>query len=113
MTMTLNEYQNQALQTAIFPQRGEYPGLMYLGLGLTGESGEITDHIKKGFRYYNAEILPARKKLMRAELGDVLWYVAVLASELGFTLDEVAKYNTAKLMDRMQRGVLGGSGDNR
>lgn len=109
--MTLNEYQTEALKTAIFPQRGEYPGLMYLGLGLAGESGETVDLIKNGFRDDNAEILPGRKKLMRAELGDVLWYVAVLASELGFTLEEVARYNTAKLADRMNRGVLGGSGD--
>lgn len=111
--MRMNEYQNEALQTAIFPERGEYHGIMYLGLGLAGEAGEVCDHVKKGFRDDNAEILPERKKLLRAELGDVLWYVAVLASELGFTLEEVARYNTVKLADRMRRGVLGGSGDER
>ena len=111
--MTLDEYQNEALTTAIFPQRGEFPGMMYLGLGLTGEAGEVTDHLKKAFRDDGSEILPARRAEIKKELGDVMWYVAVLASELGFTLGDVARTNTAKLASRKSRGVLGGSGDNR
>lgn len=111
--MTLNEYQTEALKTAIFPQRGEFPGMMYLGLGLTGESGEVTDHLKKAFRDDGSEILPARKAEIKKELGDVMWYVATLAADLGYTLEDIARTNTEKLASRQRRGVLGGSGDNR
>lgn len=111
--MTLNEYQTKALETALFPQKGEFPGVMYLGLGMAGEAGEVADHCKKAFRDDGSEVLPERRKAMKAELGDVLWYVAVMTSELGMTLEEVARFNNDKLASRMKRGVLGGSGDNR
>ena len=111
--LNLNQYQNDALETAIYPGRGEFTGLMYLGLGLTGESGEITDHIKKGWRDDGGEILPGRRHELKLELGDCLWYIAILASELGYSLEDIAKANTEKLFSRKRRGTLGGSGDNR
>ena len=111
--MTLNEYQNHALETAVFQGRGEFSGLMYLGLGLAGESGEVTDHIKKAWRDDDGELTTERLHALKAELGDVLWYVAVLAADLGMTLEEVGRYNRDKLRSRQKRGVIHGEGDNR
>lgn len=111
--MTLNEYQNCALETAVFPGRGEFQGLMYLGLGLAGESGEVTDHLKKAWRDDDGDVTPSRSEAIKAELGDVLWYVSVLAADLGMTLEEVGRYNRDKLRSRQKRGVLHGEGDNR
>lgn len=111
--MTLNEYQTCALETAFFPGRGEFPGLMYLGLGLSGEAGEVTDNIKKAWRDDDGELTKERREAIKAELGDVQWYIAVMAADLGMTLDEVARYNVEKLSSRKRRGVLHGEGDNR
>ena len=111
--MTLNEFQNHALETAIFQGRGEFTGLMYLGLGLAGEAGEVTDQIKKAWRDDDGELTTERLHALKAELGDVQWYVAVMAADLGMTLDEVARYNRDKLRSRQERGVLHGEGDNR
>ena len=111
--MTMNEYQKKALETAIFPGRGEYTGLMYLGLGLAGESGEVVDHLKKGWRDNHGEIPNDRLEAIMAELGDVQWYVAVMAADLGLTLEEIAQHNNEKLRSRQQRGVLCGEGDDR
>lgn len=111
--MTLNEYQTCALETAVFPGRGDFQGLMYLGLGLAGEAGEVTDNLKKAWRDDNGDITPMRKDAIKAELGDELWYIAVMAADLSMTLDEVARYNRYKLRSRQARGVLHGDGDNR
>lgn len=111
--MTLNEYQNYALETAIFQGRGEFSGLMYLGLGMAGESGEVTDNLKKAWRDDDGYITRDRLHAIKAELGDVLWYVGVLAADLGITLDEEARYNVEKLRSRKDRGVICGEGDNR
>lgn len=111
--MTLNEFQNRALETAIFQGRGEFSGLMYLGLGMAGEAGEVTDHVKKAWRDDDGELTRARLNAIKAEMGDLLWYIGVMAADLGMTLDEVARYNCEKLRDRQRRGVLNGEGDNR
>lgn len=111
--MTLNEYQNIALETAIFQGRGEFSGLMYLGLGLSGEAGEVADNVKKALRDDEGWITKGRRDAIKAELGDVQWYIAVMAADLGITLEEVARYNCEKLRDRKRRGVLKGEGDNR
>jgi len=50
---------------------------------------------------------------MAAELGDVQWYVALLATDLGFGLEDIAQGNLDKLNSRMARGVISGSGDHR
>ena len=111
--MTLNEYQNNALETAVFQGRGDFTGLMYCGLGLTGEAGEVTDNLKKAWRDDDGDITPMRKDAIKAELGDVLWYIAVMAADLGITLEEVGRYNRDKLRSRQKRGVINGEGDNR
>lgn len=104
--MDMSEYQRKASSTAIYPKKYK---LYYPATGLAGETGELLNKIKKRMR--------DRKKLDRddimAELGDVLWYVSQVATDMGLSLDEVAKHNISKLRSRKRRGTLKGSGDNR
>lgn len=104
--MTMDEYQQEALTTAIYPQNR---ALEYLALKLCGESGEVAEKIGKSIR----DNKPLDDKDLAKELGDVLWYIANLADYLGYELSEIAEMNLTKLKDRQNRGVLGGSGDNR
>jgi NTP pyrophosphatase (non-canonical NTP hydrolase) len=106
----LSEYQRLSRSTAKYP-RSE--ALTYPALGLAGEAGEFADHAKKVIRDDGGEVTSERREAMGKELGDVLWYVAQLASELGLGLDEIAGGNLEKLRSRQQRGVLSGSGDER
>lgn len=106
--MTLNDYQQLALETAIYPQP-----IIYTALGLCGEAGEVADKVKKVLRDNNSEFTDDRKHAIVMELGDVLWYCATLSNDLGYTLDEIAEMNYEKLHSRQLRGKLGGSGDNR
>lgn len=110
--MTLNDYQRGALATADYPQIrasgcGQIP--IYPALGLAGEAGEFAEKVKKAWR--NGNQLDVRAA--GAELGDILWYVAVAAEELGLTLGEVAQMNLDKLADRQRRGVIKSEGDAR
>jgi NTP pyrophosphatase (non-canonical NTP hydrolase) len=111
MALTFGEYQQRAGDTAKYPDVGSNP--VYPTLGLAGETGEVCEKVKKVLRdqggQFDADALAAIQK----ELGDVLWYVARLASELGLDLDAIAAGNLAKLASRQARGVLGGSGDER
>lgn len=111
--MRFNDYQAQAGETAIYPGKGEMLGLTYVTLGLANEAGEVAGKLKKILRDQNGEITPEAAKDIMKEAGDVLWYLAALASELGEDLSEIAEYNLMKLFDRKSRGVLGGSGDDR
>lgn len=106
--ITLNEYQKMALETAIYPQPIIYPSL-----GMCGEAGEVADKVKKVLRDNNSEFTDEKKLEIAMEAGDVLWYVATLLNDLGFTLGEIAAKNYKKLKSRQKRGKLGGSGDNR
>lgn len=112
MSLTLNEYQEKASLTAQYPGKGTWIGLIYTMLGL-GEAGEMQGKAKKILRDDNFIITEERRLAMAAELGDVLWYVSAAADELGFTLDQIALDNIAKLTSRKERGVIGGSGDER
>jgi NTP pyrophosphatase (non-canonical NTP hydrolase) len=110
MSYTLNEYQLVAKQTSMYPATSK---IVYPALGLCGEAGEVAEKIKKILRDKNGLFVKEDKADIAKELGDVLWYVATLANDLGYTLEEVATINTHKLLSRKERGVLGGSGDNR
>jgi NTP pyrophosphatase (non-canonical NTP hydrolase) len=106
----LSEYQRLSRSTAHYPRN---ESLTYPALGLAGEAGEFADHAKKVIRDDGGEVTPQRREAMAKELGDVLWYVAQVATEAGLDLDEVAQANLDKLLSRQQRGVLSGSGDQR
>ena len=106
--MTLNDYQEAAYATAVYPDSAN---IIYPALKLAGEAGEVSEKVGKFLRGdYGYETL---KKEVRKELGDVLWYVAALAEDLGISLEIIAQENLEKLHDRKERGVLKGSGDNR
>lgn len=123
--MHMNEYQDKAGATAIYPGRGSMLGLMYAVLKLNGEAGEVSEKLGKVIRddktvlvigdnkYALKSLDQARKNDLKKELGDCLWYIAAIATELGCDLSEVAEANLFKLADRQERGVLSGSGDNR
>ena len=109
--MDFKEYQTKARGTAKYPVIGH--GVIYPTLGLTNEAGEVAGKIKKIFRDKNGVIGEAEREALKAELGDVLWYLAQVSSELGLSLDEIAEHNIAKLLDRQARDKIQGDGDNR
>lgn len=110
--LTFEDYQQGALRTAVYPGRGT-GNWIYPTLGLAGESGEIAEKIKKALRDDAGQMSDERRAALRKELGDVLWYVAALCSELGLPLAEVAQANLDKLAKRQETGKLHGSGDDR
>ena len=109
--MDFSDYQNQSRQTAKYPVIGH--GVIYPTLGLTNEAGEVAGKIKKIFRDKEGVIGDAEREMLKAELGDVLWYLAQVATELQLSLDDIASRNLAKLLDRQERGKIQGDGDNR
>ena len=109
--MNFAEYQKKAKQTAKYPVIGH--AVIYPTLGLTNEAGEVSGKIKKIFRDKQGIISEAERTALRGELGDVLWYLAQVSTELGLSLDEIAEHNIAKLLDRQMRGKIQGEGDNR
>ncbi len=109
--MDLDEYQRGALRTAA--PRDKRNELLHLVLGLVGESGEIAEKFKKWVRDLDSDESRIDRADIAKELGDVLWYVAVLADYLDVSLDEIAATNLAKLASRQDRGALAGSGDDR
>ena len=105
-------YQQGAMRTAVYPKRGE-GNWTYPALGLAGETGEICEKLKKAIRDDGGRISPERLRDLARELGDVLWYIAALCTELGLSMQEVAEQNLAKLRARQESGQLHGSGDHR
>lgn len=108
--MTLNEFQKAALETAVYPK--EYK-VIYPALGITGEAGECSDKVKKVIRDNNGEFTDDRKREIAKEIGDVLWYCATLAHDIGYSLEEIGEMNVEKLRSRKERNKLNGNGDNR
>lgn len=109
--MTFKEYQQQSRTTAMYPDIGK--SFVYPVLGLSGEAAEIANKVKKIFRDQGGVVTDETKKNIKKELGDVLWYVAQVATEFQLDLDKVAKENLDKLFSRKERGTITGSGDNR
>ncbi len=113
-TLSLDEYQSRAVDFAMYPDN---IGIAYTTLGLTGEAGEVAEKVKKYIRKHGSSDLSfgglIRNKGIAKELGDVLWYLANLSNELGYTLQEIAEINLNKLNNREKRDVIVGEGDNR
>ena len=109
--MDFRDYQKLSRKTAIYPQKGK--NFIYPTLGLAGEAGEVAEKIKKVLRDNQGIIDQPRKEEIAKELGDVLWYLAQIATELGLSLEEVAQGNLKKLNSRQKRNRLSGNGDNR
>jgi NTP pyrophosphatase (non-canonical NTP hydrolase) len=101
----------QSRRTAKYPPIGH--GVVYPTLGLANEAGEVAGKIKKVFRDKHGVIGEAERAALKSELGDVLWYLAQVCTELDISLAEVAQANLAKLLDRQERGVIHGDGDQR
>ena len=109
--MNFSDYQTKSRATAKYPVIGH--AVIYPTLGLVNEAGEVAGKIKKVFRDKNGEISPETREALKAELGDVLWYLTQTCTELDISLDEVAESNITKLLDRPTRGKIQGDGDNR
>lgn len=112
---TLNAYQQKARSTASYPGQGN--NIQYPALGLAGEAGEVADKIKKLWRN-KGQATPVEysiddRRAVAKELGDALWYIAACASELGYTLEQIATLNNEKLADRAARGTIKSEGDDR
>jgi NTP pyrophosphatase (non-canonical NTP hydrolase) len=106
--MIMDSYQRVARKTVIYPRKQK---IIYPALGLAGEAGEVCEKVKKYLRQdYDLDEL---KEKVEDELGDVLWYIANLATDLGLSLDNLAAKNLAKLHDRQNRNVIKGDGDDR
>ena len=111
--MNFNEYQEKAKDTAVYPAQHALP---YLALGLAGEAAEVSNKVKKVLRGDYDHCPEAAEEALAGiakELGDVLWYVAVLADELDTKMDVIAAANIDKLANRKAEGTLKGSGDER
>lgn len=113
--MDFNQYQKKSRETAIYPNQGD--NLPYLALGIAGEAGEVSEKVKKFIRDTQfagiGDLGKGQKRELALEVGDVLWYIAQVATEIGYDLEEVAEMNITKTHSRMHRDKLGGDGDNR
>jgi NTP pyrophosphatase (non-canonical NTP hydrolase) len=107
--MLISDYQALSRRTATYPGAGE--SMVYPTLGLAGEAGEVAEKVKKMIRDDDGVLTDERRAALAGELGDVLWYVAQVATEAGLDLQEIARENLDKLLSRQERGVLSGSGD--
>jgi len=105
--MKLNDYQSNAVTTAIYPSE---KGMEYTALGLASEAGEVASIVSKWIRGDKENI---NKTDIAKELGDVLWFVAMMAHELDMNLSTIATINLDKLLNRQNKGTLQGDGDNR
>ena len=101
--ISAHEYQEKCKTTAIYPKKD---AIAYLSLGLVSEAGEVAGKVKK-------QIRDGTESNIASEIGDVLWYCAMLANELNVNLGKIMEDNLYKLNDRKTRGTLAGSGDNR
>jgi NTP pyrophosphatase (non-canonical NTP hydrolase) len=110
MSLEFSDYQKQAASTAIYP---ESEAVFYPCMGLAGEAGEVAGKASKIMRDKNRVICDDDRVALLKEVGDVLWFCAQVCTDLRANMSDVAQMNLNKLNSRLQRGVLGGSGDDR
>ena len=106
----LDMYQQVAKQTAIYPRE---QAIIYPTLGLTGEAGEVANKVKKIIRDGTIENHEGLIQEISSEIGDCLWYISVLADDIGIKLSDIANANLIKLANRKKKGTIHGSGDTR
>jgi len=106
----LDMYQKVAKTTAIYPRE---QAIIYPTLGLTGEAGEVANKVKKIIRDGSNSKNEKLVSEIKSEIGDCLWYIAVLASDFDIKLSDIASTNLEKLANRKKNGTIHGSGDNR
>ena len=106
----LDMYQKVALTTAIYPRE---QAIIYPTLGLTGEAGEVANKVKKIIRDGSDSKDEKLVSEIKSEIGDCLWYIAVLANDFDIKLSDIASANIEKLATRKSKGTIHGSGDNR
>jgi len=106
----LDMYQKVALTTAIYPRE---QAIIYPTLGLTGEAGEVANKVKKIIRDGSNKNDNSMVSEIKSEIGDCLWYIAVLADDIGCKLSDIANTNLVKLANRKEKGTIHGSGDKR
>lgn len=113
--MDFNDFQRECRKTAIYQERLNtlIGRLSYTTLGLTSEAGEVAGKLKKIMRDQNCYVSAESAEAIVSEIGDVLWYCTMICEELNFNVAECAEMVVNKLKSRQDRGVLGGSGDNR
>lgn len=111
MKTKFGDYQTESRKTyADIAVSGD---VVYPTLGLVNEAGEFAGKLKKVYRDKDGHIDPETHEMMKHELGDVLWYLTQICTNLGMTLEEIAEANLVKLFDRLDRGTIRGDGDNR
>lgn len=111
--MTFDEYQKQAITTALQSYDDPIMQNSIWVMGIAGEAGEIVEKWKKAVAYRQGEFDASQFEDFKKEFADVIWYIAVLAESLGLSLDEIMQQNVQKLADRKKRNVIKGAGDNR
>lgn len=111
--MDFDAYQKLASRTSTYGAKDTTYVLMYLSMGLAGESGEVIEKLKKVVRNDGGVVSIEKREDLKKELGDVLWYLSQLAKTLGLSLADVAEANIKKLADRAERGVIKSEGDSR
>jgi NTP pyrophosphatase (non-canonical NTP hydrolase) len=111
--MHFNDYQKRAHTTAVYPIQGYQMLPFYPIMGLVGETGELANNVKKIYRDGDGTLKPEFINKLQYELGDILWYVAEIASQAGLDLNDIANRNLEKLADRARRNKIKGEGDKR
>ncbi len=111
--MDFDQYQDLAITTAIYPEKAK---IEYPAMGLANEAGEVLGKVKKWIRdetdnWLEGEISEERRAAILDELGDVLWYAALVAEDLGASFNDIAQGNLDKLFGRKERGTISGDGD--
>lgn len=106
-----DQYQKLCKKTAVYPKIGK--NFVYPTIGLLGEAGEFANKVKKLFRDNGGKVSRENKLDLAHELGDIMWYVAQVSTDLGLELSDVAQMNIEKLAQRMKENKIHGSGDNR
>lgn len=110
--MEFDEYQKKAWTTAKYRNKGN--NIYYPTMGLTSEAGEVAGKVKRMMRDQNDDTISySMCDDIVSELGDVLWYIAAIATEIGYSLEDIAIENITKLFDRKERNVISGEGDKR